>query len=223
VDVSGFTLVQRAVPDEVLARVFGVIQFLWFSTTGIGAVVTPALVSWLGLEHTLIAVGVFCPAMVVLLGPRLVRIDAAATAPEEDELRLLRAVPIFAPLPGTTIEHLTSRLLPLRFDEGTEIIRQGDPGDRFYLVAEGEVEVTADGRSISKLGPGQYFGEIALLKDVPRTATVKAKTPVVLYALEREDFLAAVTGHAPSARAAEAVIGARLAGLRGERGVPVAG
>ena len=82
--------------------------------------------------------------------------------------------------------------------------------------------MSADGKAVSTLDAGQYFGEIALLRDVPRTATVKAKTPVVVYALEREDFLAAVTGHAPSARAAEAVVGARLAGLRGDR-VPVAG
>ena len=219
VDVAGFTLVQRAVPDEVLARVFGVIQFLWFGTTGVGAVVTPFLIEWLGLRGALVAVGLFSPVMVALVGARLVRIDAAATAPEEGDLRLLRAVPIFAPLPGTTIEHLANRLAPLRFEPGTEIIRQGDPGDRFYLVAEGEVEVEADGRPVSSLGAGEYFGEIALLRDVPRTATVKAKTPVVLYALEREDFLAAVTGHAPSARAADAVVGARLAALPREQGL----
>ena len=219
VDVAGFTLVQRAVPDEVLARVFGVIQFLWFATTGLGALLTPFLIDWLGLQGAMVAVGLFCPVMVLVLGPRLVRIDAAATAPEEGELRLLRAIPIFAPLPGTTIEHLAARLAPLRFDPGTEIIRQGDPGDRFYLVAEGDVEVTADGKPVSTLHAGEYFGEIALLRDVPRTATVKAKTPVVLYALEREDFLAAVTGHAPSARAAEAVVGSRLAALPREQGM----
>jgi len=219
VDVAGFTLVQRAVPDDVLARVFGVIQFLWFGTTGIGAVLTPFLIDWLGLRGALVAVGLFSPALVLLLGARLVRIDEAATAPEEGELRLLRAIPIFAPLPGTMLEHLAGRLAPLRFETGTEIIRQGDPGDRFYLVAEGEVEVSADGKTVTTLGAGQYFGEIALLRDVPRTATVKAKTPVVLYALEREDFLAAVTGHAPSARAADAVVGARLAALPREQGM----
>ena len=222
VDVAGFTLVQRAVPDEILARVFGVIQFLWFGTSGLGALVTPWVIDWLGLRGALVAVGLFCPVMVALFGLRLVRIDAAAPVPEESELRLLRTVPIFAPLPGTTIEHLVARLSPLRFEAGTEIIRQGDPGDRFYLVAEGKVEVSADGKPISLLGPGEYFGEIALLRDVPRTATVTAKTPVVLYALEREDFLAAITGHAPSAKAAEAVVGARIAGLpRGE--IPIAG
>jgi CRP-like cAMP-binding protein len=92
-------------------------------------------------------------------------------------------------------------------------MREGDPGDRFYIVAEGEVTVTSGGKEIATLGPGGYVGEIALLRDVPRTATVTAKTPVVLYALEREDFVAAVTSHAPSASAAEQVIGTRIAGL----------
>ena len=90
-----------------------------------------------------------------------------------------------------------------------------------YVIVEGEVEVTAEGKPVSTLAPGGYFGEIALLKDVPRTATVTAKTPVVLYALEREDFLATVTGHAPSAKAAESVIGARLSGLATAAGNPM--
>jgi hypothetical protein len=221
VDVAGFTLVQRAVPDEVLARVFGVIQFLWFGMMGLGAIIAPGLDDWLNLRGALLVTGLFLPVLVAVFGPRLIRIDAAATAPGP-ELSLLRSIPIFAPLPGAAIEHLSARLVPLRFEAGTEIVRQGDPGDRFYLVVEGDVEVTADGQPVSDLHAGEYFGEIALLRDVPRTASVRAKTPVVLYALEREDFLAAVTGHAPSAQAAEAVVGARLAGLRSER-VPVAG
>jgi MFS family permease len=213
VDVAGFTLIQRAVPDEVLARVFGVIQFLWLGTIGIGAAITPPLVDWLGVRGTLIAVGCFAPALVALFGARLLAIDAAAEAPDAEELRLLRAIPIFAPLPGTALEHLAGRLVPLRFGPGVEIIREGDRGDRFYLLAEGEVEVSADGQGISVLGVGDSFGEIALLHDVPRTATVRARGPVAVYALEREDFLAAVTGHAPSRRAAETVVASRLSAL----------
>ena len=213
VDVAGFTLIQRAVPDEVLGRVFGVIQFIWLATIGIGAAVTPSLIDWLGVRGTLIAVGCFAPALLALLGPRLLAIDAEARVPGAEELGLLRGVPIFAPLPGTTLEQLAARLTSLRYEPGTEIVRQGDRGDRFYLVAEGEVEVSADGHPLSVLAPGDYFGEIALLHDVPRTATVRTRMPVVLYALDREDFLAAVTGHALSRRAAETVVASRLSAL----------
>jgi CRP-like cAMP-binding protein len=92
------------------------------------------------------------------------------------------------------------------------IVREGDAGDRFYIVAEGKIDVSQYGGTISELGAGSYFGEIALLRDVPRTATVIARTDVVLYALDRDDFLATVTGHPASAEAAETVMSARLAG-----------
>ena len=221
VDVAGYTLVQRAVPDEVLARVFGVLQFFLLSALGIGGVLAPVLSDLFGLENALIISGLFLPVLVILFGRTVAKIDAQAAAPETQELRLLTGVPIFAPLPGTAIEHIAGRLVPLRIEPGTVIVREGDAGDRFYVMVEGEVDVTAEGKSVSTLGPGGYFGEIALLKDVPRTATVTAKTPVVLYALEREDFLSTVTGHAPSAKAAETVISSRLSGLQGATGGPL--
>lgn len=212
VDVAGLTLVQRAVPDDVLARVFGVIQMLWLASIGIGAAIVPVLIAWLGIEGALIAAGVFLPLLVVLLGTKVARIDATAAAPDPEELRILAAVPIFAPLPGGSLEHVAARLVPLRVERGTVIVREGDAGDRFYIVAEGEIDVSQDGRTISELAAGGYFGEIALLRDVARTATVTARTDVVLYALDRDDFLAAVTGHPQSAEAAETVMSARLAG-----------
>jgi MFS family permease len=218
VDVAGYTLVQRAVPDDVLARVFGVLQFFLLSALGIGGVLAPVLTSAFGLDKALIITGLFLPVLVLLLGRTVARIDAEAVAPETQELRLLTGVPIFAPLPGTALEHIAGRLVPLRLEAGTVVVREGDAGDRFYVVVEGTVEVTADGKPVSTLEPGGYFGEIALLKDVPRTATVTAKTPVVLYALEREDFLSTVTGHAPSAKAAETVISSRLSGLQSAAG-----
>jgi MFS family permease len=211
VDVAGFTLVQRAVPDDVLARVFGVIQMLWLGSVGVGAVLAPRLISWLGTKHALVATGVFLVGLVAVFAVRLAAIDAAGRSPDPDELRLLGGIPIFAPLGGATLEHLAGRLIPLALEPGTEIVRQGAAGDRFYMIAEGEVEVSADGHELSVHGAGGYFGEIALLRDVPRTATVTARTRVVLYALERDDFLAAVTEYAPSLRAAEGVITARLA------------
>jgi MFS family permease len=212
VDVSGLTLVQRAVPEEVLARVFGVIQMIFLASIGIGAALVPALVSWLGVETSFYVAGAFLPLLVVVFGRTVARIDAQAEAPRADELRLLASVPIFAPLPGGSLEHIAARLVPLRIDPGETIIREGDEGDRFYIVAEGTLAVSQDGVAISELEPGGYFGEIALLRDVARTATVEAKTPAVLYALDRNEFLAAVTGHPQSAEAAETVMSARLAG-----------
>ena len=210
--VAGMTLVQRTVADEVMARVFGIIQMLVMVSMGIGAALAPALISAIGLEEALIATGAFLPVLVVLLGRSVARIDATATAPNEDELRILTGVPIFSPLPGTSLEQLAARLVPLRVEAETLIVREGDEGDRFYIVAEGELEVTQEGVTIAELTAGDYFGEIALLRDTSRTATVTAKTGAVLYALDREDFLAAVTGHAQSAEAAETVMSARLAG-----------
>jgi MFS family permease len=212
VDVAGLTLVQRAVPDEILARVFGVIQMLWLASIGIGAALVPALVSWLGIETALFVTGAFLPLLVLAFGRTVAKIDASAAAPEASELRILASVPIFAPLPGGSLEHLAARLVPLRVDAGTVVVREGDAGDRFYIVAEGEVDVTQSGAALTELRAGGYFGEIALLRDVARTATVTARTDAVLYALDRDDFLAAVTGHPLSAEAAETVMSARLAG-----------
>ncbi len=211
-DVAGLTIVQRAVPDDVLARVFGVIQMLWLGSIGIGAALAPAVIGWLGLEGALIATGACLPVLVAVSWLPVARIDATSIGPEAEELRILTSVPIFAPLPGGSLEHLAARLVPLRVEPWTVIVREGDPGDRFYIVAEGEIEVSQDGQLVSELEAGDYFGEIALMRDVPRTATVIARTPVVLYALDREDFLAAVTGHPQSAEAAETVVSARLAG-----------
>jgi MFS family permease len=209
-DVAGFTIIQRSVPDDVLARVFGVIVSVCLGALGIGAAFAPHLTSWLGARHALVSTGVALVVLVGLFALRVTAIDAAAPAPDANELRLLGRVPIFAPLAGATLEQLAGRLVPLVVEPGTEVIRQGDHGDRFYVVAEGELDVAADGKEIASLSAGEYFGEIALLRDVPRTATVTAQTRSVLYALDREDFLSAVTGFAPSAHAAESIVSARL-------------
>jgi MFS family permease len=216
-DVAGFTLVQRVVSDDVMARVFGVVQMLFYITLAIGAAVAPGLVDWLGIRGALIATGASLVALVAVLWTKLVRIDARAEAPDEAGFRLLTSIPIFAPLPGPSLDHLAGRLVPLQLDAGTVVVREGEEGDRFYIVAEGTVEVTSEGGSASTLAAGDHFGEIALIRESPRTATVTTTTPVVLYALDRDDFLAAVTSHPPSAEAAEEVVSSRLAGI------PVAG
>jgi hypothetical protein len=210
VDVAAFTLLQRAVPDEVLARVFGVLQSVLLGTIGIGSVLASALVSVLGARTALVVTGAFLPAVALLTYRRLLAIDREATGPAPERVRLLQASPIFAPLPLATIEWLSSRLIPVHLEAGSTLFRQGEHGDRFYLIDKGELEVLIDGAPPKVEGPGGSLGEIALLRDIPRTATVRARTDADLYALERDDFLGAVTGHAGSAEAAEAVVGAHL-------------
>jgi MFS family permease len=209
VDVSGMTLLQRSAPDDVLARVFGVLESVLLLTVGLGAIVAPLLLNWLGTRGALIVAGSLLPLVVIPAWPRLNAIDRAAEIPVE-RLEVLRGNPIFAPLPGATLEQLAAALEEVHGAAGDEIVRQSEPGDRFYLIKEGTLDVYVDGKLVQSLEPGESFGEIALLRDVPRTATVKARTDVVLYALDRRHFLAAVSGFGPSLSAAEGVIGMRL-------------
>ena len=213
VDVAGVTLLQRAVPDDVLTRVMGVVQSVFVGTLGIGAVIAPLLTSAVHVRGALIATGAALPVLTVLAWTRLRALDAQTAAPARG-LELLRGIALFRPLPPATIEQLAANLIPVHAAAGTEIVRQGAIGDRFYIVARGELDVTVDGRPGEPLLAGDHFGEIALLHDVPRTATVRARTDVELLALDRDEFIGAVTGHPESAEAAHAVVAARLASLR---------
>jgi len=212
VDVSALTLLQRSVADEVLARVVGVVEGLTVGAMALGALVAPVLVSTLGTRAALIATGLFLPVLVGLCWPRLVAIDRSAHVPAR-QLELLRAIPIFAPLPPTTIEHLAHSLRAVRVDPDAEVVRAGETGDEFFIVDSGRAEISVDGAS-KPVEAGGWFGEIALLRDVPRTATVRAVTELALYTLDRETFVGAVTGHAASREAADVVIGERLGALR---------
>jgi MFS family permease len=207
-DVSGFTILQRGTPSEVLARVFGVLHSAFYATIALGAVLAPPLIHWLGVRWTLVIVGLLLPILSVLSRASLVRLDVEPGDPRR--LALLEAIPIFAPLSPPVLEQLAARLTPVHAGAGDELIRVGDHGDRFYVVDKGEVEILVDGEPPRREGEGAYFGEIALLRDVPRTATVRAATDADLFALDRDDFLPAVTGHAASTQAADAVIGSRL-------------
>jgi MFS family permease len=208
VDVSGMTLLQRSAPDDVLARVFGVLESVLLLAGALGAVAAPLLLNWLGTRGALIVAGSLLPLVVIPAWPRLNAIDRAAEVPVE-RLELLRANPIFAPLPASTLEQLAHALEELPASAGEEIVRQGEPGDRFYLIKHGGFDVYIDGEPVQSLDTGDSFGEIALLRNVPRTATVRARTEAVLYALDRRHFLAAVTGFGPSLSAAEGIIGMR--------------
>ena len=213
VDVSGLTLLQRTAPPAVLARVFGVLESLIVGTLGLGAILAPALVALIGVRWGLVVAGLLLPVLVLVSWTRLRAIDERTAVPER-EIDLLQALPLFAPLPPPTLEHLATNLERVPVAAGAEITRQGEPGERFYIVAEGEVEVSVDGRLAATLGPGEHFGEIALLRDVPRTATVTARSDATLLELDRDEFVSAVTGHPASREAADAVVAARLARLR---------
>jgi MFS family permease len=213
VDVAGLTLLQRTAPSAVLARVFGVLESLIVGTLGLGAILATALTALMGVRGALVAVGLLLPVLVLASWARLRGIDERGAVPER-EIELLRALPLFAPLPPATLEHLAARLEGVPVAAGTEVTRQGEPGERFYIVAEGQLDVVIDGRVAVRLGPGDHFGEIALLRDVPRTATVTARTDASLFALDRDEFVSAVTGHPASREAADAVVAARLARVR---------
>ncbi len=213
VDVTDLTLLQRAVPDEVLARVFGAVNSITTGALALGSILAPVLISGIGVRWALVVTGALLPILTVLLFRPLSALDRGAIV-AKSELDLLRANDIFAALPQAMVELLAGRLTPVQTAAGEVIFRQGDHGDRYYLVSEGRVDVTIDGEHTRTLGPGEGFGEIALLRDVPRTATVTAATPIALYALERDDFLTAVTGHAESSDRAENLIASRVGAMR---------
>ena len=208
-DVSALTLLQRIADDDVRGRVFGVLESVILASVAAGGIAAAAFVVAFGIQATLVAGGLVLPVLVVLTWRPLSALDAR-TGPSVD-LDLLRAVPIFAPLGAVALEGLAERLTARRAPAGRTVIRQGEPGDEFFVIAQGRAEVRVDGRPVREQGPGEAFGEIALLRDAPRSATVVAATDLDLRVLERDAFLGAVAGHAESAAAAEALAGARLA------------
>jgi len=208
VDISAMTLLQRAAPAEVAARVFGCLESVIVASLALGALIAPALISTIGVRGALLTMGALLPVLSILRWRSLGRIDLGATVPEE-RLAALRAVPFLAPLPVQTLEFLGARLEELTIAPGQTLFEAGDHGDRFYLLHEGSLEIVLPGETKIEEPPA-YVGEIALLRDIPRTATVRARSAATLWALERSDFLDAVTGHARSRASADEVTVARL-------------
>jgi len=208
-DVAVFTLLQRIVPDEVLTRVLGAVWGLAMGAVALGSIVAPAVVGLVGPRAAFAVVGAILPVFTLLVYRRLAQIDS--DIPPVAELELIGEVPMFAPLSVAAKERVAANLVPLPVQRGEVVIRAGDEGDSFYIVRDGEVEIDVDGKHLIARR-ADYFGEIALLRDVPRTATVRALVDSSLYALQRDDFLAAVTGHSAAHAAGESVAAARLAG-----------
>ena len=208
VGIAGDTLLQRAAAPDVLARVFGALDGLLLVALAVGSISVPFLAEAIGVRGALVVVGAFLPTLALLTWRRLVTIDAEAAVPSTVDL-LLRS-PIFSPLPPAAVEALAARLEPRRLATGEIVFAQGDVGGEYYLIEQGRAGVEIDGQRVAELGPGDGFGEIALLRAVPRTASVTALTELALHALERDDFLAAVTGHAATRAAAETLVARRL-------------
>ena len=208
-DVAAWTLLQRATPSHVLSRVLGILEAANALGQGLGALLAAVLVTVLGPAGAMVAVALLLPVAGLLRLGALRGFEIRFAASERVVARL-RSVAIFAPLTPPVLERLASQAEPVDAPAGTMIIREGDVGDRFYVVDEGLVEATVGGRRMRTLGPGGGFGEIALLRDTSRTATVTALEPTQLLAIDRGTFLEALAGRRPSRAAAEQIVEERL-------------
>lgn len=201
-DVTGFTLMARMTPDAVVARVFGVFESLVALSVGAGSLVTPPLISLLGLRGALVAVGCVTPIVTIVWWRTLTRIDGSV-AVRTDAIHLLREVPMLRPLPVPVIEQLAHGLDRRVLDPGEAVFTAGQPGDSFYVVEEGNVEVLDGPAVVRTMGRGQGFGEIALLGDTTRTMTVRAVGHATLFGIRRAFFVPAISGFGDARCAAE--------------------
>jgi MFS family permease len=207
-DVSGFTLVQRGVRNEDRVAMFGVMEGLFGFGLLVGSLVGPALVALVGARWSQVAAGAILPVL-ALLTWRPIAQQLRRAPLSEARLDLLRSNPLFAPLPLTALDRLAESLVPVSFAAGDALMREGETGEEYLLIEKGTVDVSVDGTSLSACGPGEGVGEIALLRGVPRTATVIAQTHVEAYAIDAPTFLSAVSGPAAAAEA-EALAARRL-------------
>jgi len=208
-DAGVYSALQRVIPSRLIGRALAMRRAVLLLSMGLGSIVAPLLIDAWGARGAMITTGLLLVAIVALSVPSLTIIDHRISEPGPD-LALLRQVSFFAPLPFALVEHLASELRSATYEPGDVIIQDGQPGERFYMIAAGRARVCKDGKELRQMGTGESFGEIALLRQVPRTATVIAVTSLQARTLTREEFLAAVTGNAASAEGADEVVSARL-------------
>jgi hypothetical protein len=210
-DVSGRTLLQRTIPTPVRGRVFGVLEGASMLGFAVGSASVPLLAYFGGPRAAVAGIGAVLVAAIATAGHSVARLEVTAPA-DDTALALLRGSSIFGALAAPELELLARSLVREHGEAGEAIVREGDRGDRFYLVGTGRLTVSVKGIERGELGPGDGFGEIALLRDGLRTATVTARGPVTLYGLERLAFLDSLTGSLHAHRAAERLAGERLGG-----------
>ena len=209
-DVASRSLLQRSVPAQSLGQVFGLLEGLTMAGLAVGAVLVPVLVHLGGSRLALLGVAAVLPLAATAGGRALFSLDAHAPVPVV-QIALLRSIPLFAELPAPALEGLAAALTPANVQAGTTLIRQGEEGDAYYAIAAGQLDVFQDGRFVRRCERGEGVGEIALLRAVPRTATVTARNDATVYKLAREPFLTAILGHAATQRQAHGIAEARLA------------
>lgn len=209
-DVTGFTILQRSTPNEARVAVMGLVDSMAAATAAIGGLLASALLSAIGISGALVVTGAILPLAAVVIHPLLRRAELQ-TVSREGPARLLRADRLLGLLSLSIVEELAAVLQPVEYGDGEYLIREGEAGDEYLIVSSGEIEVSQGGRSLQRLGPGSGVGEISLLRDVPRTASVRAVGHVAAYSLGRGAFLAAITGGSTARLAADAIVDERLA------------
>ena len=207
-DVTGRTLMQRSSPPDVVASLFSILESLMDVGLLVGVVLVRVAFALGGLRGALLAPALIAVVLLAAIWRRLRRLDDSTVVPLV-EIRLLRCIPIFAVLPAPEIEGMARELDPVSVAAGTTVFHEGDHGDRYYAVSSGSLSIVRGGQVVQTVSRGQGFGEIALIRDVPRQATVTALSDALLYALDKELFVTTVTGHA----AASAVAGRIIDGL----------
>lgn len=208
-DVTSRTLLQRSAPSDAIAGSFSILEALMDLGLALGAILVRVALAVGGIRAALVAPAAITLLLMVAVWPRLRKIDSSATVPQV-EIKLLRSIPLFASLPAPSIEGIARELDRLAVSEGTVVITEGDRGDCYYAVADGELVVSRQGRTLQTVTRGDGFGEIALIQDVPRKASVTAVTDALLYVLDKEPFVQTVTGHAPTASTAGSIIAGHL-------------
>jgi MFS family permease len=214
-DVIGRTILQRVTPDEVLARVLGALEGLAFIGLAVGSLAAPLVVALVGVQGAFVVAGLLLPLGIALSWLGLRAMERDALVPHR-AVGLLRDSVIFAPLPPAEVERVARNARWLTLDAGEVLIHEGDVGDAYYVLESGSLRVTHDGVELRVTGArADGVGEIALLRDVPRTATVTATGPSILLSIRRALFLEVVAGHVPAHDAAVRVAEARTGSVGG--------
>jgi hypothetical protein len=210
-------MLARLADETVLARMFAGFEAILTLGVAAGGLLAPLLIDLLGVRPALLAIGLLAPSAVAASWPALRRLDARMSVRDAD-IEILRGVGMLGALPAATIEQLGAAIEHAEFAPRTVVFEQGERGDRFYVVESGQAEVVHDGRVVETLGRGDCFGEIALLRDQPRTATIRVSADAHLRVsvLQRDAYLTAVTGYPASSAAGHEVVTARLTALGAE-------